>query len=419
MENIDNPYTPNAGAAPEILIGRDAHTEAFETLLKRLSRGRSEQSMIITGLRGVGKTVLLNRFVEIAIASKWEVIELEASKHNNTHFRQAMFSQLKSALLRLASRARWTARGKRAAEVLSAFAVSVDGQGAWSLSWDVPPAEGFADHGDLGMDLTDVLVAIGEAAKEQEKGLVILIDEVQFLGSTQLEALIQAVHKTVQKKLPVTFVGAGLPQITELAGDAKSYAERLFKFPKIGSLEGDDARKALTEPAANEGAIFNEDAVDLAMEITRGYPYFIQELGYQVWTVANAHRITRDDVAIAEEAYDSKLDGSFFRVRLDRSTPLQTAYMRAMAELGPGAQKASDVARIMGRESTQVGPTRAELIEMGLLYTPEHGYAAFTVPDFDQFMLRAVPTLDVPAPQRRKKPRRPRKKAAALRGRPD
>ncbi|WP_241988915.1 hypothetical protein [Cryobacterium sp. TMT1-2-2] len=199
---------------------------------------------------------MLNRFVEIAIASKWEVIELEASKHNNTHFRQAMFSQLKSALLRLAPRARWTARGKRAAEVLSAFAVSVDGQGAWSLSWDVPPAEGFADHGDLGMDLTDVLVAIGEAAKEQEKGLIILIDEVQFLGSTQLEALIQAVHKTVQKKLPVTFVGAGLPQITELAGDAKSYAERLFKFPKIGSLEGDDARKALTEPAANEGAIF-------------------------------------------------------------------------------------------------------------------------------------------------------------------
>lgn len=402
MDNIDNPYTPNAGATPESLIGRDVQTEAFETLLKRLVRGRSEQSMIITGLRGVGKTVLLNRFVRIADAAQWEVVELEASKHDDIHFRQTMFSQLKSALLRLSPRVRWTARGRRAAEILSAFAMTVDGQGTWSLSWDVPPAEGFADHGDLGMDLTDVLVAIGEAAKEQERGVVILIDEVQFLGARQLEALIQAVHKTVQKSLPVTFVGAGLPQIAELAGDAKSYAERLFKFPQIGSLEGDDARKALTEPAAGEGAVFTSDAVDLAMEITRGYPYFIQELGYQVWTVATANRITREDVAIAKEAYDSKLDGSFFRVRLDRATPLQTAYMRAMAQLGPGPQKAADVARVMGRESTQLGPTRAELIEMGLLYTPEHGYAAFTVPDFDKFMLRAVPVLEVPPPQRRK-----------------
>lgn len=403
VENIDNPYTPNAGATPEVLIGRDVQTHAFEILLKRLSRGRSEQSMIITGLRGVGKTVLLNRFVQIADAAEWEVVELEASKHDDSHFRQTMFSQLKSALLRLSPRARWTARGQRAAGVLSAFAMSVDGQGTWSLSWDVPPAEGFADHGDLGMDLTDVFVAIGETAKEQKRGLVILIDEVQFLGASQLEALIQAIHKTVQKSLPVTFVGAGLPQIAELAGDAKSYAERLFKFPKIDSLQGDDARKALTEPAASEGALFTEDAVDLAMEITRGYPYFIQELGYQVWTVAEANRITRDDVEIAKEAYDAKLDGSFFRVRLDRSTPLQTAYMRAMAQLGAGAQKAADVARVMGRESTQMGPTRAELIEMGLLYTPEHGYAAFTVPDFDKFMLRAVPILEVPPPQRRKR----------------
>jgi AAA ATPase domain len=404
MDNIDNPYTPNAGASPEVLIGRDDQTDAFEILLKRLTRGRSEQSMIITGLRGVGKTVLLNRFLQIANAEAWEVVEFEASKHDDGHFRQTMFSQLKAALLRLSPRARWTDRGRRAAEVLSAFAVSVDQQGTWSMSWDVPPAEGLADHGDLSMDLTDVLVAIGEAAKEEGKGLVILIDEVQFLATTQLEALIQSIHKTVQRNLPVTFVGAGLPQIAELAGDAKSYAERLFKFPKIDSLNQADARKALQEPAEGEGASYDDDAVDLAIEITRGYPYFLQELGYQVWTVAVANRITRGDVALAREAYDAKLDSSFFRVRLDRATPLQTAYMRAMAELGPDAQKASDVARLMGRDSTQVGPTRAELIEMGLLYTPEHGYAAFTVPDFDKFMLRAVPTLDVPPLQYR--PRR-------------
>ena len=387
-----------------MLIGRDDQTSAFEVLLSRLARGRSEQSMIITGLRGVGKTVLLNRFVQIASAAGWEVVELEASKHDDSHFRQTMFSQLKAALLRLSPRARWTDRGKRAAEVLSAFALSVDQQGTWSVSWDVEPAEGYADHGDLGMDLTDVLVAIGEAAQESGKGLVVLIDEVQFLATSQLEALIQSIHKTVQRNLPVTFVGAGLPQIAELAGDAKSYAERLFKFPRIDSLEGAEARTALTEPARSEDTVFDEDAVDLAIEITRGYPYFIQELGYQVWTVAADNRITKDDVEIAREAYEAKLDSSFFRVRLDRATPLQTAYMRAMAELGPEPQKAADVARLIGRDSTQVGPTRAELIEMGLLYTPEHGYAAFTVPDFDKFMLRAVPTLEVPALQQR--PRR-------------
>lgn len=403
MEAVDNPYTPNAGASPEALIGRDDQTAAFTTLLQRLARGRSEQSMIITGLRGVGKTVLLNQFVQIANESNWEVVEFEASKHDDGHFRQTMFSQLKSALLRLSPRARWSDRARRAAEVLTAFAVSVDQQGTWSMSWDVSAAEGYADHGDLSMDLTDVLVAIGEAAQEDGRGLVVLIDEVQFLAATQLEALIQSIHKTVQRNLPVTFVGAGLPQIAELAGDAKSYAERLFKFPKIDSLQGDDARAALSEPAAGEGATFESDAINLAIDITHGYPYFIQELGYQVWTVASDNRITRDDVALAKEAYEAKLDSSFFRVRLDRATPLQTAYMRAMAELGPEPQKASEVARLLERDSTQLGPTRAELIEMGLLFTPEHGYAAFTVPDFDKFMRRAVPNLEVPPLQQRQR----------------
>jgi AAA ATPase domain len=403
VDAVSNPYTPNAGAAPEIVVGRDDQLEAFTMLLRRLERGRTEQSMIITGLRGVGKTVLLGQFGDIARRAGWEVVEIEASKHDDTRFRQAMFSQFKAALLRLSPRARWTERARYAAEVLSAFAVSVDQKGTFSVSWDVPAAEGAADHGDLSMDLTDVFVALGEAAEEQQRGVALLIDEVQFLGRTQLEALIQAVHKTVQRRLPITFVGAGLPQIAELAGDAKSYAERLFTFPRVGSLEGDDARKALTEPAQVEGVTFDDDAVDLAMRITQGYPYFIQELGYQVWGVASDNRVRRSDVATAREAYEAKLDSSFFRVRLDRTTPLQTAYLRAMAELGPQPQKAADVARVMGRESTQVGPTRAELIDMGLLYTPEHGYAAFTVPDFDAFMLRAVPELHLPEIQKRKR----------------
>lgn len=208
-------------------------------------------------------------------------------------------------------------------------------------------------------------------------------------------------HKTVQRKLPITFVGVGLPQIAELAGDAKSYAERLFQFPKIDSLNEPDARQALIEPSRAEGVTFESGAITLALEISQGYPYFIQELGFQVWEIAESSPITRDDVETAREGYEAKLDSSFFRVRLDRATPLQTAYMRAMAELGPEAQKASDVAKVMGRESTQLGPTRAELIDMGLLYTPEHGYAAFTVPDFDKFMMRAVPTPVVPELQKR------------------
>lgn len=402
MDSLRNPYTPNAGASPEIIVGREEQTRSFTALLTRLSRGRTEQSLIVTGLRGVGKTVLLNEFSEIARRERWEVIEFEASKHDDGRFRQVMFSQLRAALLRLSPRARWSERGRRAAQVLSAFAVSAN-QDGFTITWDVPPAEGFADHGNLGMDLTDVFVAIGETAQEQGRGLALLIDEVQFLRSSQLEALIQAVHKTVQRRLPITFVGAGLPQIAELAGDAKSYAERLFRFPQIGSLSDSDARKAIAEPAAAEGVDFDEAALRLAVEVTQGYPYFIQELGYQVWEVAEGEHITRSDVEIAREAYEAKLDTSFFRVRLDRATPLQTAYMRAMAELGPEPQKAADVARIMGRESTQVGPTRAELIDMGLLYTPDHGYAAFTVPDFDKFMLRAVPELIVPEIQRRRR----------------
>lgn len=406
MDNINNPYTPNAGATPEAFIGRDGQTEAFSVLLERLKRGRTEQSMIITGLRGVGKTVLLNKFAELAERIGWEVVELEASKHDETAFRQSIFSKFRAALLHLSPpRRRWSKRARHAAEVLSSFVLSVDREGTFSVTWDVAPSEGYADHGDLGLDLTDVFLAVGEVAKERTTGIVVLIDEVQFLTTTQLESLIQAVHKSVQKRLPITFVGAGLPQIAELAGDAKSYAERLFKFPRIDSLAPEDACRAIIEPAQAEGATFTEAAADLAVSITHGYPYFLQELGYQAWIIARDNLIDSDDVGAAREAYEAKLDSSFFRVRLDRATPLQTAYMRAMAELGSEPQKAADVAARMGRESSQVAPIRSQLIDMGLLYTPQHGYAAFTVPDFDTFMLRAVPELDVPEIHRRRRRR--------------
>lgn len=358
--------------------------------------------MIITGLRGVGKTVLLGRFYRKALAENWVVIEVEVSKHDDTAFRRNIASWMRTALFELSPRARWTDRLERAGAVLQSFSLSVDPTGSLSVGMDVDAYAGLADRGDLQHDLTDLFVAVGEAAQAQGRGIVLLFDEVQFLKSTQLEALISALHKTVQRGLPVTLVGAGLPQIAELAGDAKSYAERLFKFPSIGVLNDEDAQRALSEPALEEEATFEPDALVRAVEVTGRYPYFLQELGYAVWGVAQNGVITRDDVEVALPLYEAKLDASFFRVRLDRATEMQRVYLRAMAELGPEPQKAADVAAKMGRSSSQVAPTRAELIAMGLLYTPEHGYAAFTVPHFDQFMLRAVPELVVPQVRRRR-----------------
>ncbi|MBB5472850.1 hypothetical protein HNR08_001586 [Cellulomonas hominis] len=396
-----NPYTPNAGARPDVLVGRDDQLAAFDVLLKRIARGRTEQSMIITGLRGVGKTVLLGQFREVALKQDWSVIEYEVVKHDDKAFRMDIAARLRMALLELEPRARWSERFKKEAAALASFTVSVDAEGTWQAGLNVDAIEGLADHGDLSMDLTDVLLTLGEAAQDKGKGVVLLLDEIQFLSKGQLESLIVALHKVVQRALPITLVGAGLPQIAELAGDAKSYAERLFKFPQIGNLEEQDARRALNEPATAEDVSYDSDALDLAFELTGGYPYFIQELGHAAWGVAGSTPITRRDIEDASELYEAKLDASFFRVRLDRATELQSAYLRAMAQLGPEPQKAGEVAAVLERESTQLGPTRAELIDMGLLYTPQHGYAAFTVPHFDKFMLRAMPDLVIPPLKRR------------------
>jgi hypothetical protein len=406
MRALTNPYTPNAGAEPQAVVGRDDQLESFDRLLARIEAGRTEQSMIVTGLRGVGKTVLLGQFRTRALAREWVVVELEVSKNDETEFRRDIASRLRTALFELSPKARWTDRFRHAAAVLKSFTISLDASGAWSAGLDVEAAEGFADHANLALDLTDVLLAVGHAAAERDRGVVLLLDEVQFLSKRQLEAVIEALHKMVQRRLPITMVGAGLPQIAELAGDAKSYAERLFTFPAIGVLAPSDAREALARPASDEGVTYATDALDEAVLISGGYPYFLQELGYAVWTVAAGPTISRDDVVAAVPAYEAKLDQSFFRVRLDRATGLQRAYLRAMAQLGPEPQKASVVAAIMGpgRTSENLAPTRAELINMGLLYTPEHGYAAFTVPHFDRFIMRAITDLVVP-PVKRRKPR--------------
>lgn len=389
MRPHDNPYTPNAGARPPALVGRDEELEAFEVLLDRLRRGHTEQSMLITGLRGVGKTVLLTSFEERARERDWTTVEAEITK--GTEFGARMGQLVRRALLQLAPRARWEDRARRAAAVLKSFQLTVTPEGALTAGLDVEAAAGFADSGQLDEDLTDLLIALGEAAQEHDSGVVFLIDEVHFLTTPELEALIAALHKTVQRQLPITLVGAGLPQLPRLAGEAKSYAERLFKFPSIGRLSAGEAERALAEPAEQLGVGFEREAVSAVIDYTEGYPYFLQEYGNVLWNQVEASPITAVDVADAREAVEAKLDGGFFRVRAERTTELELRYMRAMAELGPDPQQAKDVAAELGRTSEQMGPTRSRLIEKGLLFTPGHGLAAFTVPQFDRFMRRVYP----------------------------
>jgi hypothetical protein len=386
MRAQGNPYTPNAGAQPPALVGRNEEIEAFEVLLARMLRGYTEQSMLITGLRGVGKTVLLTRFEELAREGGWTTVEAEITK--NSDFGDRMAGLMRRALIQLAPRTRWKERAVRAAAVLRSFQLTARSDGSITAGFEVEPAEGFADSGRLDEDLTDVFVALGEAAREHRTGVVFLIDEVQFLKIAEFEALIAAIHKTVQRQLPITLVGAGLPQLPRLASEAKSYAERLFKFPRIGRLSDEQARQALAEPAERRGVRFEPEALAVVIEQTEGYPYFLQEYGSALWNQIEEPVVTAEGASIAQVAVEAKLDDGFFQVRVERTTELERRYLRAMAELGPEPQRSKDVAAILGRTSEQMAPTRSRLIDKGLLYTSGHGLAAFTVPQFDRFMRR-------------------------------
>lgn len=401
MDPRNNPYTPNAGATPPVLVGRAQELMAFDILLDRLSAGRTEQSMIITGLRGVGKTVLLAEFRKTALSKDWAVIEIEIAKHDDDQFRHALAREVRKALFAIAPRKKWGDRARRAASVLRSFSLSVDPDGRVSAGLNVEPLIGEADSGALDADLADLFVALGEAAVEHNTGVVLLIDEIQFLNQTQFEATIAAIHKTVQRALPITMTAAGLPQMAELAGEAKSYAERLFSFPKIGKLDAEDAQTVLAEPASLEGVTWTEAALETALDFTEGYPYFLQEFGQAAWEAASDSPIKIEDATVARDVVEEKLDAGFFKVRHNRTTELESAYLRAMAELGPNPQRAATVAKLLDRTSQQCGPTRATLIQKGLLYTPEHGYAAFTVPQFDKYMKRVIPTLVVPPKKKR------------------
>lgn len=401
MDPRQNPYTPNAGAKPPVLVGRQGEMEAFEVLLDRLRAGRTEQSMIITGLRGVGKTVLLTEFGRIAADRDWVAIEMEIAKHDDDQFRLELARECRKALLSIAPRQRWGERARRAARILRSFSMSIDPGGRLTMGFEVDALEGYGDSGFLDSDIQDLMVSLGEAASEHRTGVILLFDEIQLLAASQFEALIVAIHKTVQRSLPFVLVAAGLPQLPALAGEARSYSERLFRFPGIGSLNDDEARLALSQPAAELRLEFLDEAIEVGLDFTEGFPYFIQEFGQAAWNLADAPQVTASDAEQARLVVEEKLDANFFRVRLDRTTELQQAYLRAMAELGPEPQRAAAVARVLNRTTQQCGPIRSQLIEKGLLYTPQHGYAAFTVPHFDRHLKRTIPELTVPSIRRR------------------
>lgn len=387
MDEFENPFRPGAGTAPPAFLGRDSLIDGYRVALRRTMSGRPGKSVMPIGLRGVGKTVLLNRFQEMANEQGLATAFIEAPETGE--FTTILAARLRTILLQLdvgpVSRL-----VKRALGVLKSFTYTLpDGT---SVSVNVEPVAGTADSGILADDVTDLLVAAGWAAQDRQRGLLLAIDEVQYLTADELGAVITAIHRSVQLDLPVILVGAGLPQLPGLAGDAKSYAERLFDFPEIGSLGADDARAVLSVPAREQGVEFERRALDAMLEHTQGYPYFLQEWGYHVWNAAPGSPITREDVASAAPEVQRQLDENFFRVRMDRLTPAEKDYLLAMADLGPGPHRSGDVAARLGVKVESVAPRRSILIRKGMLYSPAHGDTAFTVPMFDDFLRRSRST---------------------------
>lgn len=390
MDPIKNPFSPGAGSPPPELVGRDPVLEQARILLGRIKSKRAEKSMLLTGLRGVGKTVLLNEIKRIAIAQGYRTISVEA--HEGKALGPLIVPYLRTLLYDLDRIAGAGNKVKRGLAVLRSFI------GSLKLTVDdvdfgltISPEKGTADSGDLEIDLPSLFVAIGEAAEDRDSAIAILIDEIQYFSKKELGALIMAMHQIQQRQLPLVLLGAGLPILPGLAGESKSYAERLFSFPKVGELSLEDSMKALQDPAHEAGVAFEPAALDEIFQLTKGYPYFLQEWGYVAWNISANSPITLDTVHLATAAVIPRLDENFFRVRYDRLTPSEKNFLRAMAELGPGAHRTGDIADILGVKVTSLGPVRAKLINKGMIYSPAHGDMAFTVPLFDDFMRRVMP----------------------------
>ena len=390
MDPVLNPYSPGAGTRPPALVGRDGEIEAMDVALRRLRLGRDGRSQMLTGLRGVGKTVMLNEFEHLAGGRGYFHEHIEVGEDGDLAPRLA--AAIRRILLAMDARKRIGERIRRALGVLKAFSIRLPG--GPELSIDVDSVSGPADSGDLATDLSGLFVEVGEVARDHDAGVLITIDELHYVALPTLEALVMGLHRAAQLRLPITIAGAGLPSLATLTGEAKSYAERMFTFPVIGSLPAEQAREALVVPAADEGVDWEPAALDRVLAVTEGYPYFLQEFGKRAWDAAGGPRtITDDDVARSIPVATAELDDGFFRVRTGRTSDPERAYLRAMAELGPGPVRSGEVAALLQRKTTALGPTRDGLIRKALCYSPRYGEIDFTVPLFDGFMKRWLPDL--------------------------
>lgn len=393
MNPITNPYSPGAGTPPPELAGRAELRERVRIGIARLRAGRPAKSVLMVGLRGVGKTVLLDQMRLDAEGVGVHTIRIEAPE--NRSLPALLAPQLRLALLRLSRIEAAKDLAQRGLRALAGFAKSLKVTFAdIEVGIDFEAEAGLADNGDLEGDLATLLEQAGLAAKSAGSALVIFIDELQYVEEAQLAALISALHRCAQSRLPVTVVGAGLPQLRGRAGNAKSYAERLFDYPEIGPLSEVEATLAIVKPAQDEGVQYEPEAVGIIVAKTRGYPYFLQEWGNHAWDVATQSPISVLDVENASGEAIAALDESFFRVRFDRLTPTEKKYLRAMAELGPGPHRSGDIADRQGRRVQAFGPIRNSLIAKGMIWSPNHGDTAFTVPLFDEFMKRIMPGDD-------------------------
>nr|WP_316652953.1 ATP-binding protein [uncultured Gellertiella sp.] len=385
MDAVRNPFAPGAGSQPPELAGRETILEDARIAIERSIRGRPAQSQILLGLRGVGKTVLLNRIQEIAEANGHLASIIEAPEGSPLPgLLYPRIHQLLRKLDRLQQARALTHGAMRALRSFaSAFKLDV---GDFSLSVD--PEAGTADSGNIEYDLAELFVRVGEAARSAGKAWTLLIDEIQYLDPGDYAALIVAMHRISQKRLPVLFFGAGLPQVAALSGDAKSYAERLFTFPSVGALDPASAELAIRNPIEEEGEDITEAALKAIVAKTHGYPYFLQEWGYQAWNAADHGPIDLKDVEHSSTSALRRLDDGFFRVRFDRLTPREREYVCAMASLGDGPYKSGDVAEVMKEPINRMGPMRSNIIRKGMIYSPAYGDVDFTVPLFGDYLRR-------------------------------
>lgn len=391
MDPIRNPFAPGAGTRPPELAGRDELVERAAIALDRIALGRPARSFILYGLRGTGKTVLLGEIRRDAEARGLQAMRIEAPEGRSLPAMLA--APLRALLLKLDRMESAKLGAKKALRALASFAKLKIAYHDIEVTLDAEPEKGVADSGDLEVDLTELLLAVGEAARERGTAAILAIDEIQYVKEAEMAALISALHAVAQAQLPVAMVAAGLPQLLGQMGRAKSYAERLFEYVEVAALGPGEARNAIVIPIEREEEAIEPAAVEALVAATQGYPYFLQEWGKHAWDLAFASPISLQDVENASITALAELDASFFRVRFDRLTPSEKRYMRAMAELGPGPHRSGDIADMLGKQVTQLAPTRNSLIRKGMLYSPAHGDTAFTVPMFDQFMKRIMPDL--------------------------